>query len=31
VTPPDILIRGTASNKGANKLLASVAKASSGK
>lgn len=27
VLPPDILIRGTVSNKGANKLLASVAKA----
>jgi lipid-binding SYLF domain-containing protein len=26
VLPPDILIRGTVSNKGANKLLASVAK-----
>jgi lipid-binding SYLF domain-containing protein len=31
VTPPDILIRGTVANKGANKLLASVAKATSGK
>jgi lipid-binding SYLF domain-containing protein len=27
VLPPDILIRGTVSNKGANKLLANVAKA----
>ena len=27
VLPPDILIRATVSNKGANKLLANVAKA----
>jgi lipid-binding SYLF domain-containing protein len=31
VTPPDILIRGTVANKGANKLLANVAKATGGK
>jgi len=31
VTPPDILIRGTVTNKGANKLLANVAKATGGK
>jgi lipid-binding SYLF domain-containing protein len=31
VLPPDILIRGTATNKGANTLLANIAKASGGK
>ena len=31
VTPPDILIRGAVANKGANKLLANVAKATGGK
>jgi lipid-binding SYLF domain-containing protein len=31
VLPPDILIRGTVANKGANKLLAHVAKATGGK
>ena len=31
VLPPDILIKGTATNQGANKLLADVAKATGGK
>jgi len=31
VLPPDILIKGSVSNKGANKLLADVAKAAGAK
>jgi len=31
VLPPDILVRGAATNKGANRLVADIAKASGGK